>query len=62
MPERYGKVSTIKSRYCRWVQGGVLKRILEALAAMAALEWISVDPALSRLIPKPLAPGTKRGA
>ena len=43
LPERYGKVGTVSSRFYRWVQGGVWQRVLDALRSQAdetsALDW-----------------------
>lgn len=35
LPERYGKVGTISSRFYRWVAAGVWQRVLEALRSQA---------------------------
>jgi len=35
LPERYGKVGTVSSRFYRWVQGGVWQRVLDALRSQA---------------------------
>jgi transposase len=35
LPERYGKVGTVSSRFYRWVQAGVWQRVLEALRSQA---------------------------
>jgi transposase len=38
LPERYGPVGTVSSRFYRWRQSGVWQRVLEALQAQADAE------------------------
>ena len=37
LPERYGDYQTVKRRYYRWIENGVLDRLFEALAEEADL-------------------------
>ena len=43
VPERYGKVGTVSSRFYRWVQAGVWQGVLDALRSTAdeagAVDW-----------------------
>ncbi len=43
LPERYGKVGTVSSRFYRWVKAGVWQRVLDALRSQAdeggAVDW-----------------------
>jgi len=43
LPERYGTVGTVSSRFYRWVQAGVWQRVLDVLGSQAdeagAVEW-----------------------
>ena len=43
LPDRYGNYQTVKRRYYRWIDNGVLDRVFEALAEEADLDWVSVD-------------------
>jgi len=40
LPERYGRVGTVSSRFYRWRQSGVWQRVLEALQAQADAEGL----------------------
>jgi transposase len=40
LPERYGPVGTVSSRFCRWRQSGVWRRVLEALQSDADAEGL----------------------
>ncbi|MCJ2042708.1 IS5 family transposase [Methylobacterium sp. J-059] len=48
LPERFGKVETVKRRYYDWMARGVLSDILAVLAAEADLEWVCVDATVVR--------------
>jgi transposase len=48
LPERLGDYETVKRRYYRWVEMGVLDAILAALAREADLEWLMVDSTIVR--------------
>lgn len=62
LPPSYGKVSTIKSRYYRWVQDCVLERLFQALACDADTEWVAVDSTTIKAHPQAAGAPIKRGA
>jgi transposase len=39
LPERFGNYHSVKRRYYRWIEMGVLDAVLAALAREADLEW-----------------------
>ena len=43
LPERLGDYETVKRRYYRWIEMGVLDTILAALSREADLEWLMID-------------------
>ena len=43
LPERLGDYETVKRRYYRWIEMGVLGHILAALAREADLEWLMIN-------------------
>ena len=43
MPTRFGSFQTVKRRYCRWIEMGVLDRLFTALAQEADLEWVAIE-------------------
>ena len=48
LPERLGDHNSVKRRYYRWIEMGVLDRMLEALAREADLEWLMLDSTIVR--------------
>ena len=48
LPEELGDYATVKRRYYRWIEMGVLDAILAALAREADLEWLMVDSTIVR--------------
>jgi transposase len=46
--ERLGDYETVKRRYYRWIEMGVLDEILAALAREADLEWLMIDSTIVR--------------
>jgi transposase len=48
LPERLGDYETVKRRYYRWIEMGVLDDILAALAREADLEWLMIDSTIVR--------------
>lgn len=62
LPERYGDYQTVKRRYYRWVENGVLDRLFEALAAEADLDWVSVDSTSVKAQAQAAGARRKRGA
>jgi transposase len=56
--KRLGKHETVKRRYYRWIEMGVLDKILAALAREADLEWLMIDSTIVRA--HQLAAGARR--
>jgi transposase len=48
LPERLGGYETVKRRYYRWIEMGVLDEILAALACEANLEWLMIYSTIVR--------------
>jgi transposase len=48
LPERFGKVSTVKDRYYDWTERGVFAEIFQALSGEADMEWLMVDSTIVR--------------
>jgi transposase len=48
LPEQFGGYETVKRRYYRWIEMGVLDEILAALAREADLEWLMIDSTIVR--------------
>jgi len=48
LPEPLGDHKTVKRRYYRWIEMGVLDGILAALAREADLEWRMIDSTIVR--------------
>jgi len=48
LPERFGDYQSVKRRYYRWIEMGVLDRILAAFAREADLEWLMIDSTIVR--------------
>lgn len=48
LPAHLGDYETVKRRYYRWIEMGVLDAILEALAREADLEWLMTDSTIVR--------------
>lgn len=48
LPERLGDHQTVKRRYYRWVERGVLDQVLAVLSAEADLEWLMIDSTIIR--------------
>ena len=48
LPERLGDYETVKRRYYRWIEMGVLDAVLTALAHEADLEWLMIDSTIVR--------------
>jgi len=48
LPERFGKYQTVKRRYYRWIERGLLDTIFEALAEDADMEWLMIDSTIVR--------------
>ena len=48
LPAHLGDSDTVKRRYYRWIEMGVLDAILAALAREADLEWLMTDSTIVR--------------
>jgi len=61
LPERYGDYQTVKRRYYRWIEMGVLEKLFAALSQQADLDWVSVDSTSIRAQPQAAGARRKRG-
>nr|WP_092938782.1 IS5 family transposase [Rhizobium sp. 9140] len=61
LPERYGDYQTVKRRYYRWIEMGVLEKLFEALTQEADLDWISIDSTSIRAQPQAAGARQKKG-
>jgi transposase len=48
LPERFGNYQSVKRRYYRWIEMGVLDDMLTILAREADLEWLMIDSTIVR--------------
>lgn len=48
LPERLGDYRSVKRRYYRWIEMGVLDDMLARLAREADLEWLMIDSTIVR--------------
>jgi transposase len=48
LPERFGPYQTVKRRYYRWVEQGVIDRIFEAVSDDPDIEWLAIDATVIR--------------
>ena len=48
LPERFSAYQSVKRRYYRWIEMGVLDAILSALIREADLEWLMIDSTIVR--------------
>lgn len=62
LPERYGHFQTVKRRYYRWIDNGVLDQLFEALAKEADLDWVAIDSTSIRAQAQAAGAPLKRGA
>lgn len=62
MPARFGDFQTVKRRYYRWIEMGVLERLFCALAQEADLEWVAIDSTSIRAQAQAAGAARKRGA
>ena len=62
LPERLGDYETVKRRYYRWIEMGVLDRVFEAVAAEPDLEWVMLDATVIRAHAQAAGARRKRGA
>ena len=61
LPERYGDYQTVKRRYYRWIEMGVLEKLFAAMSEQADLDWVSVDSTSIRAQPQAAGARRKRG-
>lgn len=62
LPGQLGDYETVKRRYYRWIEMGVLDGILAALAREADLEWLMIDSTIVRAPARSRRTPAKRGA
>jgi len=62
MPARFGDFQTVKRRYYRWIEMGVLDRLFLALAEEADLEWVAIDSTSIRAQAQAAGAARKKGA
>lgn len=48
LPERFGPYQTVKRRYYRWIEQGVIDRIFEAVSNDPDIEWLAIDATVIR--------------
>jgi transposase len=48
LAERFGDHQSVKRRYYRWIEMGVLDQVLAAFAREADLEWLMIDTTIVR--------------
>jgi transposase len=48
LPERLGNYQSVKRRYYRWIEMGVLDDVLVALSREADMEWLMIDSTIVR--------------
>lgn len=61
LPERFGPYERAKRRYDRWIEMGVLDRILAEVAAEPDLEWVMLDATVIRAHAQAAGARRKRG-
>ncbi len=62
LPERFGPYQTVKRRYYRWVENGVIERMFEALSKEADFEWLQIDTTIIRAHKHAAGAPQKKGA
>lgn len=48
LPERFGPYQTVKRRYYRWIDQGVIDRIFETVSDDPDIEWLAIDATVIR--------------
>ena len=61
LPERLGDYRTVKRRYYRWIERGVLDDVLAVLTREADLEWLMIDSTIVRAHQHAAGACTKKG-
>ncbi len=62
LPEQFGDYETVKRRYYRWIEMGVLDAVLAAFACEADLEWLMINLTIVRASARSRRAPAKRGA
>lgn len=62
LPERFGPYQTVKRRYYRWIEQGVIDRIFEGVSGDPDIEWLAIDATVIRAQAQAAGARTKRGA
>ncbi|MDU0360539.1 IS5 family transposase [Rhizobium sp. 25PS6] len=62
LPERLGDYRSVKRRYYRWIEMGVLDEMLAMLAREADLEWLMIDSTIVRAHQHAAGARDQRGA
>ena len=62
LPPHLGPYQTVKRRYYRWVENGVIERIFMSLAEDADFEWLQIDATIIRAPKHAAGAPLKRGA
>jgi len=62
IPERFGKYQTIKRRYYRWLDQGIIDAIFESLIQDADMEWIQIDSTVIKAHKHAAGAPLKKGA
>jgi transposase len=62
LPERFGPYQSVKRRYYRWIEMGVLDKVFEAVAAEPDLEWAMLDATVIRAHAQAAGARLKKGA
>ncbi len=61
LPERFGPYQTVKRRYYRWIENGVIEKIFKSLAKEADFEWLQIDATIIRAHKHAAGARQKRG-
>ena len=62
LPPHLGPYQTVKRRYYRWVENGVIERIFLSLAEDADFEWLQIDATIIQAHKHAAGAPLKRGA
>ena len=62
LPPDFGAFQTVKRRYYRWVERGLIDRLFEQLCQGADLEWLMLDSTVIRAHQQAAGAPKKKGA